>query len=64
MSRQDAVKRIKRVIDDMTGGTLDSSIVEYIAERIYVDVMAPSIDDERAKWIGFGFTYDDGRIFH
>jgi len=64
MKRQDAIKRIKRIIDDMAGGVLSDSLTEHLAERIYIDVMAPAVDEECSKWIGFGFAHHDGRNLH
>lgn len=49
MTRQDAIRRIAAIL--VKAIKMEQSRAEHVAERIYVDVFAPAVDDERSLWM-------------
>lgn len=49
MTREEAVKKLARILSDHIDGS--ETTLEYIATQIYADVVAVAVDDEREMWI-------------
>jgi len=49
MKRKEAESRIIRLLSSYLDESED--VFAYLAEKIYADVVAPSVDDERGLWI-------------
>jgi uncharacterized protein YtpQ (UPF0354 family) len=64
MKRQRATDRIKQIVDDLLGGGLDKALVAHLAERIYTDVVATAVDDEREDWVRLSFAHHTDEHLH
>lgn len=64
MKRQRATDRIKKIVDDLLGGGLDEALVAHVAERIYIDVVATAVDDEREDWVRLTFAHHNNEHLH
>lgn len=49
MKKAEAMKRMKKLI--LKSVDVEPAVAEYIASKIYADVVAPAVDDERNEWV-------------
>lgn len=60
MTGKDARKKIADILEKQF--EVDRTFAEYVAEKIFVDVVAVAIDDELNRWLFF--VYSDMEKLH